>query len=97
EQGIYKDEIIPLEIEEPVFDQDGNWIEAETGARVRFDRDECIRPGTTLDKLAALPVVKGIRSYGGGELRITAGNSCPTNDGISAVLLMSERKALALG
>jgi acetyl-CoA acetyltransferase family protein len=28
---------------------------------------------------------------------ITAGNSCPTNDGISAVLLMSEEKALELG
>ena len=28
---------------------------------------------------------------------ITAGNSCPTNDGVSAALLMSEKKALALG
>ena len=97
EQGIYKNEIIPLEIEEPVFDQEGNWVEGETGARVRFDRDECIRPETTVAKLASLPAVKGIRSFGGGDLRITAGNSCPTNDGISAVLLMSEKKALALG
>ncbi len=28
---------------------------------------------------------------------ITAGNSCPTNDGISAALLMSEEKATELG
>ena len=97
EQGIYKQEIVPLEVEEPVFDNEGNWLEAETGRRVRFDRDECIRPETSIEKLAALSAVKGIRSFGGGELRITAGNSCPTNDGISAVLLMSEKKALALG
>ncbi|MBW1814815.1 MAG: hypothetical protein JRJ39_14435, partial [Deltaproteobacteria bacterium] len=31
------------------------------------------------------------------ELRITAGNSCPTNSGISVVLLMAEEKALKLG
>src|SRR5207244_218671 len=31
------------------------------------------------------------------ELVITAGNSCPTNDGISAALLMSEEMALRLG
>src|SRR5262245_45672846 len=26
EKGIYKDEIVPLEIENPVFDKDGNWV-----------------------------------------------------------------------
>jgi len=97
EKGIYRDEIVPLEIDEPVFDQDGNWVEAETGPKVSFDRDECIRPETTVQKLAGLAPVKGIQSYGGKELRITAGNSCPTNDGASAVLLMSEKKARALG
>ena len=40
---------------------------------------------------------KGIQSFGGKELRITAGNSCPTNDGVSAALLMSEDKARELG
>ena len=33
---------------------------------------------------------------GGKEIVITAGNSCPTNDGASAALLMSERKAREL-
>jgi acetyl-CoA acyltransferase len=97
EKGIYKDEIVPLEVEDPVFDKEGNWLEAETGAKVTFDRDEGVRPDTTLEKLAALAPVKGIQSFAGKELRITAGNSCPTNDGVSACLLMSEQKALALG
>jgi acetyl-CoA acetyltransferase family protein len=97
EKGVYRDEIVPLEIEEPVFDEQGNWVEAQTGSKITFERDECIRPDTTVAKLAGLPPVKGIQSFGGHELRITAGNSCPTNDGVSAVLLMSETKARALG
>ena len=75
----------------------GERVEAETGPTITFERDECIRPGTTPEKLAKLGPVKGIQSYGDRELVITAGNSCPTNDGISAALLMSEEKALALG
>jgi acetyl-CoA C-acetyltransferase len=97
EKGIYKDEIVPLDVEDPVFDSDGNWIEAEKGPTVLFDRDECIRPDTTAQKLAALPALKGLQSYGNKDIRVTAGNSCPTNDGISALLLMSEKKALSLG
>jgi acetyl-CoA acetyltransferase family protein len=94
--GIYKDEVLPLEVEEPVFDDKGEWVEAQTGKTVLFDRDECIRPETTVEKLAGLPGLKGIVSYGGKEIVITAGNSCPTNDGASAALLMSEKKAREL-
>ncbi|MFN8507822.1 MAG: thiolase family protein [Dehalococcoidia bacterium] len=97
ERGIYKDEIIPLEVEEPVFDAEGNWVEAERGKTILFERDECIRPGTNVETLGALPAVKGIVSPTGSELRITAGNACPTNDGVSAALIMSEKKALELG
>ncbi len=97
EKGIYKDEIVPLEVEQPVFDKEGKWVEAEKGPQITFDRDEGLRPDTTVEKLATLDPVKGIQSFGGQELRITAGNSCPTNDGVSACLLMSEKKALALG
>ncbi len=96
-QGFYNAEIIPLEVEEPVFDENGNWVEAERGKTIVFDRDECIRPGTNIEALGQLPTVKGIVSPTGAELRITAGNSCPTNDGISAVLIMSEEKARELG
>ncbi len=95
--GFYKNEVIPLEVEEPVFDAEGNWLANEHGKTIIFDRDECIRPGTNIEALSQLPTVKGIVSPTGSELRITAGNSCPTNDGFTAALLMSEKRALELG
>ena len=95
--GAYKDEIIPLEVEDPIYDDKGNWLESETGPKVPFDRDECIRPDTTAEKLAALQPIKGVVSFDNREIVITAGNSCPTNDGVSAALLMSEEKARGLG
>ena len=97
ENGLYKDEIIPLEVEEPVFDEQGNWVEDETGPSSVFERDECIRPETTAEKLSSLNTIRGTLSWGDKEIVITPGNSCPTNDGITATLLMSEEKALALG
>jgi acetyl-CoA acetyltransferase family protein len=97
EGGYYKREIIPLEVELPVFDDQGNWLENEHGKTTVFERDECIRPGTNIEALSQLKTINGMKSYGNQELRITAGNSCPTNDGISAVLLMSEEKARELG
>jgi acetyl-CoA acetyltransferase family protein len=50
-----------------------------------------------MEGLSALNPVKGVVSLGGKEVIITAGNSCPTNDGVSAALLMSEDKARELG
>ncbi len=97
ENGLYKDEIVPLEVEEPVFDDQGNWVEDETGPTTSFERDECIRPETTAEKLASLNTIRGTLSWGDKEILITPGNSCPTNDGVTAALLMSEEKALALG
>ena len=97
EAGVYKDEIIPLEVEDPVYDDERNWVEGETGPTVTFDVDECVRPGTNMEALGGLNPVRGYQSFGDKELIITAGNSCPTNDGVSAALLMSEEKALALG
>jgi acetyl-CoA acetyltransferase family protein len=97
DKGIYKDEIIPLEVETPVFDDQGNWLPDEHGKQIVFEQDECLRRGTNMEGLSGLKPVGGIQSFGGTELRITAGNSCPTNDGISAALLMSEDKARELG
>jgi acetyl-CoA acyltransferase len=54
-------------------------------------RDEGIRPGTSLEALGAL---KPAFTPDG---RITAGNSSQITDGASAVLVMSEEKANALG
>ncbi len=95
--GTYEDEIVPLEVEQPVFDDEGNWVEAEHGPTVVFNQDECVRPDTTVEKLAQLKTIRGAVSFAEKEIVITPGNSCPTNDGISAALLMSETKAAKLG
>ncbi len=55
------------------------------------DTDDCIRPASTADGLAGLvPVFRE-----GGS--VTAGNSCPVNDGASAVVVMDRTRAEALG
>jgi acetyl-CoA acetyltransferase family protein len=95
--GIYRDEVVPLEIEDPVFDDQRNWVEEERGPSIHFDRDECIRADATAEKLGSLNPVKGVQSFGGKEVVITPGNSCPTNDGVSAAMLMSEEMAIRLG
>ena len=97
DNGIYKDEIIPIEVETPVFDDEGKWLEAERGEKVVFDQDEGLRRGTNMEGLAKLKPIGGIKSFADQEILITAGNSCPTNDGISVALLMSEEKAMELG
>ena len=97
EAGRFRDEIMPLEVEQPVFDDKGNWLSDEHGAAITFDQDECIRPGTNFEALMNLNPIPGVISYGDSEIVITPGNSSPTNDGVSAILVMSEEKALALG
>ena len=54
-------------------------------------KDDGPRPSSTLEKLAELPEA----FEGGGG--VTAGNSCPLNDGAAAVLVMSEDRAKELG
>jgi acetyl-CoA C-acetyltransferase len=56
-----------------------------------LERDENVRPDTSLDKLAALEPV-----FGRGDLAtMTAGNSTPLSDGASVVLLASPEYATA--
>ncbi len=57
-----------------------------------LDRDNGVRADTSLQQLAKLAPVFD-RAYG----TVTAGNSSPLTDGASAVLLMREDKAKALG
>jgi acetyl-CoA C-acetyltransferase len=65
----------------PITVPDGREIAADDGPR----------PNTTLERLAELdPVFKP-----GGT--VTAGNSCPLNDGAAAVLVMSDVRAQELG
>jgi len=53
--------------------------------------DDGPRPDTTLEKLATL---KPVFREGG---RVTAGNSCPLNDGAAAAVVMSRTRARQLG
>jgi len=97
EAGIYKDEVIPMEVEKPVFNDKKEWVPEEKGPMVLFDRDECIRPTCNMEDLGKMPPVKGIVSYCNKPLQITAGNSCPTNSGASALLIMAEDLAIKMG
>jgi acetyl-CoA C-acetyltransferase len=56
-------------------------------------KDDGPRASSTLEKLSELD--DAFPEAGGGG--VTAGNSCPLNDGAAAVLLMSDEKAKALG
>lgn len=52
-----------------------------------FEADECPRPSSSIEKLGELKPV--FRDDG----RVTAGNSCPLNDGAAAALVMSAARA----
>jgi len=65
------------------------------------ETDETVRPGTTAAGLAGLGPAFRTDAMGARfpdlDWRITAGNSSPLTDGASALLIMSEQKALELG
>jgi acetyl-CoA acyltransferase len=78
EEGRFEREIVPIE------------VTSEDGTRL-FDRDEGIRPDSSLEKLASLkPAFKpdGV---------ITAGNSSQISDGSAAMLITTEEAASRLG
>jgi acetyl-CoA C-acetyltransferase len=79
ERGFFEREIIPID----TVDADGN--------PTTVNRDDGIRPGTTVEKLSELKPV--FRPDG----TVTAGNACPLNDGAAAVVVMSDAKARELG
>jgi 3-oxoadipyl-CoA thiolase len=68
EAGHFDDEVLP-------YVRDGETL---------LERDESVRPGTTMEKLAALKPV--FRANG----TVTAGNASPLNDGAAALLLCDE-------
>ncbi len=73
--GFWQREIIPVTL------PDGSVVASDDGPR----------PGTTIEKVAALKPV--FRPDG----TVTAGNCCPLNDGAAAVIVMSDVKAAELG
>src|SRR5690348_2311022 len=74
--------------EDGFFDREIVPVKLEDGTEV--SKDDGPRASSTLEKLSELP-----EAFGGGG--VTAGNSCPLNDGAAAVLLMSDTKAKELG
>jgi acetyl-CoA C-acetyltransferase len=71
------------------FDREIVPVALEDGTAVA--RDDGPRPGTTTEVLAGLK--PAFREDG----TVTAGNSCPLNDGAAAVLVLSDEKAERLG
>jgi len=79
ERGLFAEEVVPVEVPQ------------RKGPPVAFEKDEHIRPDTTVEKLAALrPAFKP-------DGTVTAGNASGINDGGAAVVVMSRKRAEALG
>ncbi|HDQ03679.1 MAG TPA: acetyl-CoA C-acyltransferase [Deltaproteobacteria bacterium] len=80
-QGDFADEIVPVEIPQK-----------KGKAPKIFDKDEHFRPGLTMDDLKKLPPAF-VPKIG----KVTAGNASGINDGASAMVIMSAKKAEELG
>ena len=82
--GLLAEEIVPVETVQIVHDR-------ETGQRSEKHRhvetDECNRPSTTAEALAALPPVQGPGHT------VTAGNASQLSDGAAACVLLSAEEA----
>ena len=90
QEGRFDDEIVPMSTVKAVFDKETKETHYED---VVVDRDDCNRPSTTLESLAALePVFKDGQVVKEGRF-ITAGNSSQLSDGASACVVMDARLA----
>jgi acetyl-CoA acetyltransferase family protein len=92
QEGFFKEELAPMKVTRGILDK-------KTGEIVSHEEcvcevDECNRPDTTLEGLAAL---KPHFDQTSGQGTVTAGNSSQLSDGASATLLMSTERAKALG
>jgi acetyl-CoA C-acetyltransferase len=79
EAGRLAEEVVPVDVPQ------------RKGDPVRFDRDEGIRPDTTVERLS------GLRPSFTPEGTITAGNASQISDGAAAVVVMSDERAEQLG
>ena len=86
-RGRFVDQIVPITYEEVRWTDSGErMVESKV-----FDRDEHVRPDTTLAQLAKL---KPAFTEGG---RVTAGNASPLSDGAAGVIVMEAQLAARLG
>lgn len=81
--GRFANEIIPFSTTMTVKDKETGEVSEKA---VTLDRDECNRPGTTLEGLASLAPVR----EGG---LVTAGNASQLSDGAAALILMGADEA----
>jgi len=81
QNGRFKDDIVPVEIEEIYLDEN----EKRKTRKYTVDTDEGPRADTSADRLAALKPVFSAQGL------VTAGNSSQTSDGAAFVLIMSEK------
>ena len=90
ETGIFKDEIVPMQTKMKQVNKETG---EETIVDYLVDRDECNRPGTTLESLQGLkPVFKGGQKIKEGKY-VTAGNASQLSDGAAAVVIMEAKEA----
>ena len=87
ENGTFKDDIVPITVNEVYLDEDGKRAERS----YVVDTDEGPRKGTSVEALSKL---RPVFEQGGS---VTAGNSSQTSDGAAFVLIMSEEMVKELG
>lgn len=80
-EGKFKNEVVPITVKEVYVDEN---MKKKTREFI-VDKDEGIRPDTTIEGLSKL---KPVFAAGG---TVTAGNSSQTSDGAAFVVVMSER------
>lgn len=88
EAGLFADEIVPMDVTMATKDKASGEISKHA---VTIEKDECNRPGTTLEALAALEPVRGAGNF------ITAGNASQLSDGAAALVLMEAGEAARAG
>ncbi|MEM8836410.1 MAG: thiolase family protein [Planctomycetota bacterium] len=81
ERGRFERELLPVEVPQ------------RQGPAMRVEIDEHPRPGTTIEKLAALRPVFATDEHA----TVTAGNSSGINDGAAALLIVESERAASLG
>ena len=84
EADVFADEIVPMDTKMKVVNKETG---EESVVDYVVDRDECNRPGTTLEGLASLQPVRGENEF------VTAGNASQLSDGAAAVVVMEAKEA----
>lgn len=86
--GRFQEEILPILTTATSIDRSTGSIQTD---HLTLAHDECVRPDTSIEKLAALKPSFALKGT------VTAGNSSPYSDGSAAVVVMSREKAESLG